>query len=71
MNQLLVSILRSRNKKNINAIMNAEDIKNKNSYFNPLILHRSVDPKLINSLYKIKSIDLKQTTLAISLYFVQ
>jgi len=63
-NQLLISIFRDRKSKENKEILNDKGIRNKNekpcSY--PLILKKSIDPKLINSLYNIKALDLNKFT---------
>ena len=61
-NQLLLSIFRDRKRKKYKNISNPVDIEmNKEKAFSyPVILKRSIDPEIINSLYKIKALDLNK-----------
>ena len=63
-NQLLMSILRDKKSKEYQKIYNPinSKIKKEKYYSYPIILKKKVDPELINSLYKIKSLDLNKFT---------
>ena len=61
-NQLLLSVLKSRQKReymqNFNLVNKEINKKDISSY--PIFLNRTVDPELINTLYRIKAIDLNK-----------
>jgi len=61
-NQLLLYILRDKERKEYIKISNPIEIEinRKETWSEPIILKRAVDPALIKSLYKIKSIDLNK-----------
>ena len=63
-NKLLISILRKRNKtKNKEISTHSNTLIHNSSFLSyPIILNKPVDPKLVNSLYQIKALDLNRFT---------
>ncbi len=60
-NQLLISVLRDRRRQEYETLSNTVDIGiNQEESCKPVILKRLVEPELIESLYKIKAIDLNK-----------
>ncbi len=60
-NQLLISVLRTRNKTNSKKTLTNIDTQISNGNFSlPIILNKKIDPELIKALYKIKTLDLNK-----------